>query len=296
MITFRYHVVTLVAVFLALGVGVLFGVSFIDQSTVEGLRSAQTRLGARNEALRDRIVALEKEAEAYRAYVSSSRDLIVRGALRDHPVLIIAFESTPVASVDVVVQTIQLAGARVGGPVTLSDLLDLKTDEGRRRLAAVLGLTTTEPRALSDTLVAQLTAAATGGDVTLLERLIDGGLASGRPPAAAEGPEAAPAGPARAVVIVGGESSRELNDRLALPLTRALAGAPVLTAVVEAQSNSLNLVGPLRQAGDLNVITVDGVDTPLGQAALAAGLRAGFDGQFGNYGLGPGATSALPAG
>jgi hypothetical protein len=156
-------------------------------------------------------------------------------------------------------------------------------------------LASTDPKTLSDTLVAQLTAAATGRDLTVFQRLIDGGMASGRSPAVPAGIEGAPE-PARAVVIVGGESSRELNDRLALPLTRALAGAPVLTAVVEAQSISLRLLGPIREAGDLNVITVDGVDTPLGQAALAAGLRAGFEGQFGNYGLGPGATTALPAG
>jgi hypothetical protein len=296
LITFRYHVVTLVGVFLALGVGVLFGVSFIDQSTVEGLKGAQTRLGARNEELRDRIVALEKQNEAYRTYVSSSRDLIVRGALRDHPVLIIAFESTPVASVDAVTQTIQLAGARLDGPVTLSDMLDLKTDEGRRKLASLLEASSTEPRTLSEGIVSRLAAAATGRDLTFLQTLIDGGMASGRLPAAGSVPEDARPELAGAVVIVGGEGSKELNERLVMPLTRALAGGPVTTAVTEAESVSLRVVGPLREAGDLNVITVDGVDTPLGQAALAAGLQAGFQGQFGNYGLGDGATSALPAG
>jgi hypothetical protein len=295
LITFRYHVVTLVAVFLALGVGVLFGVSFIDQSTVEGLKNAQTRLGARNEVLRDRIVALEKETEAFRTYVSSSRDLIVRGALRDHPVLVIAFESTPVSGVDAVNQTIQLAGARLDGSVTLSDRLDLRTDESRRRLAPLLGASSTEARLLSEAMVSQLTAAAAGRDGTAFQKLIDNGMASGRPPAASPREGAAPEA-TRAVVIVGGEGSKELNDRLALPLTRALAGEAVTTAVVEAESTSLRLLGPLREAGDLNLITVDGVETPLGQAALAAGLRAGFGGQFGNYGLGDGATSALPAG
>lgn len=288
--------VTLVAVFLALGVGVLFGVSFIDQSTVEGLKGAQTRLGARNEDLRDRIVALEKETEAYRAYVSSSRDLIVRGALRDRPVLIMAFESTPVSSVDAVVQTMQLAGARLDGPVTLSDLLDLRTDEGRRRLAQVLESSSTDPRMLSEAMVSRLSGAVTGRDPAFLERLIDSGLATGRRPAVSEGLETASPGLPRAVVIVGGQSSKELNDRLAVPLARALAGETAITAVVEAQSSSLSLLGPLREGGNLNMITVDGVDTPLGQSALAAGLRAGFDGQFGNYGMGPGATTALPSG
>ena len=38
MINFRFHLISLVAVFLALGVGVAMGASFIDRATVDSLR------------------------------------------------------------------------------------------------------------------------------------------------------------------------------------------------------------------------------------------------------------------
>jgi hypothetical protein len=295
LISFRYHVVTLVAVFLALGVGVLFGVSFIDQSTVETLRNSQTRLGARNEVLRERVVALEKERDALNTYVASSRDQIVRGALRDRAVVMLSFDSTPVPSVEAVAGTIQLAGGALEGSVTLSDRLDLRSEDGRRRLATVLDAPSNGVEALSDLAVSRLVQAFSGRDDTaFLQKLADDGLASGRLPATGTGAETA-AGQGRAVVIVGGNGSRELNDRLLLPLARSLAAVPMVTAVVESGSAPLRVLAPLREESGLRVVTVDGVDTPLGQAALAAGLRAGFEGQFGNYGVGAGATAALPA-
>ncbi len=268
----------------------LFGVSFIDQSTVETLRNAQTRLGTRNQQLRDRIVALENESESLKAYVSSSRDAVVRGALEGRSVVIVGFESTPASTVEAVVGTIELAGGRVDGSLTLSDRLDLRTDDGRRRLAAVLESPSLEARGLAELAVAQLTAALAAGDAAFLRQLIGTGLATGTPPSGE------PASLGRAVVVAGGRGSRELNERIALPLVRSLASSPVVTAVVEAGSTSLQMLTSLRQDSGLRVVTVDGIDTPLGQAALATGLRAGFGGQFGSYGFGPGATTALPAG
>ena len=61
MITFRYHVVTLVAVFMAIGVGVLFGATFIDQNIVDGLRASQARPGQKVMAPGDREWNFEAE-------------------------------------------------------------------------------------------------------------------------------------------------------------------------------------------------------------------------------------------
>lgn len=296
MISFRYHVVTLVAVFLALGVGVLFGVSFIDQSTVETLRNTQARLGARNETLRERVVALEKERDTLNTYVASSRDRIVRGVLRDRAVVILSFDSTPVPSIEAVAATIQLAGGALDGSVTLSDRLDLRSEDGRGRLATVLGSQSNDVRALSELAVTRLVEVLSGRDETaFLQKLVDDGLASSRlQPLGQTAPDTAP-DEGRAVVIVGGTGSKELNDRILLPLARALAAIPTVTAVVEGGSAPLRVLTPLREESGLRVVTVDGVETPLGQAALAVGLRAGFEGQFANYGVGAGATAALPA-
>jgi hypothetical protein len=41
MINLRYHIVSLTAVFLAIGIGLAFGSSFLDQATVDGINLAE---------------------------------------------------------------------------------------------------------------------------------------------------------------------------------------------------------------------------------------------------------------
>lgn len=287
MITFRYHVVTLVAVFMAIGLGVLFGATFIDQNIVDGLRAAQVRLGDRNESLRDRILELERQNEAVETFASSTRDLIVRGALEDVSVVLVSFEATPGESLDAVRQTLTLAGGRFDGHVTLSDALDLRSEENRERLAAALGSNSDDAEALSQTLVTELGTALLGQNPNFLSRLVESELAS--TPVAI----AAPLEPAPVVVVVGGEIPRELTNRVAVPLLR-LFGETGTVAAAAAAGTEVNLLRQVRDDSDLRAVTVDSIDTPLSQSALAIGLRAALTGQFGHYGLAEGATTALP--
>jgi hypothetical protein len=291
MITFRYHVVTLVAVFMAIGLGVLFGATFIDQNIVEGLEAAQVRLGTRNETLRQRILELEKQNEAMTAFAASVRDQVVGGTLEGLPVVLLSMDSTPGDVRDAIDQTLTVAGARFAGRVTLSDDLDLQGDDARRRLAAALGTTATQPAALSELLATQISGELLGGNPPVIQRLIENGLAGGQiaPAAPAEGqPPATPL-----VVLVAGSYTRELNDRLTVPLVEALAAAPVVTAVAEPGTEARTL-RPLRD-GSVEVVTVDGAETPVSQAAVAMGLRAALGGQFVSYGTAEGATTVLPS-
>lgn len=292
MITFRYHVVTLVAVFMAIGLGVLFGATFIDQNIVEGLEAAQVRLGTRNETLRQRILEQEKQNEALTAFAASVRDQVVGGTLEGVPVVLLSMDSTSGEVRDAIDQTLTVAGARFAGRVTLSDDLDLQGDDARTRLAAVLGTTSTQPAALSQLLATQISGELLGRNPPVIQKLIENGLAGGQiapPPAPAEGqPPATPL-----VVLVAGSYSKELNDRLTVPMVEALAAGPVVTAVAEPGTEARTL-RPLRD-GSVEVVTVDGAETPVSQAAVAMGLRAALGGQFVSYGTAEGATTVLPS-
>ena len=46
MINFRFHIVSLTAVFLALGIGLMLGTTFLDTATVDSLRERQEELEA----------------------------------------------------------------------------------------------------------------------------------------------------------------------------------------------------------------------------------------------------------
>jgi hypothetical protein len=288
MITFRYHVVTLVAVFMAIGLGVLFGATFIDQNIVDSLRATQARLGDRNETLRGRIVDLEDENEALQTFTGSTRDIVVRGTLQDVPVVLVTFESTPGDALDAVRETLTLAGARTDGQLTLSDRLDLKSQENRDRLATALGSSSTDAAELSEELVAQLGPALEGRSPAFLTKLLEAELASA-PVALPSAPsEAAPA-----IIMVGGEIPNEVSERIALPLARYLGSARTVAAAVE-DGVELGLLEHIRDDSDIRVTTVDSIETPLGQTALAVGLQGALTGRYGHYGRGEGATTALP--
>lgn len=288
MITFRYHVVTLVAVFMAIGLGVLFGATFIDQNIVDSLRATQARLGDRNETLRGRIVDLEDENEALQTFTGSTRDIVVRGTLQDVPVVLVTFDSTPGDALDAVRETLTLAGARTNGQLTLSDRLDLKSEENRELLATALGSSSTDAVELSEELVAQLGPALEGRSPEFLTKLLEAELASA-PIALPSAPsEAAPA-----IILVGGDIPREVSERIALPLARLLGSGQTIAAAVE-DGIELRLLEPIRDDSDIRVMTVDSIETPLGQSALAVGLQGALTGRFGHYGRGEGATTALP--
>jgi hypothetical protein len=292
MITFRYHVVTLVAVFMAIGLGVLFGATFIDQNIVSGLEAAQVRLGTRNETLRKRILEQEKQNEALTAFASSVRDQVVRGALDGRPAVLLALDSTPVDVRDAVEATLALAGARFVGRLTLAEELDLQGEDARRRLAAALGTTSTQPVALSELLVAQISGELAGRNPPIIQKLIDSGLIGGQMNPVTPPAEGQPVASPLAVLVAGG-SSKELNDRLLIPLVESLAEGSVVAAVAEPGPDE-EILRPLRDRS-IQVVTVDNAETAVSQAALATGLRMALAGQFGAYGTGEGATTILPS-
>ncbi|MGQ0678534.1 MAG: copper transporter [Actinomycetota bacterium] len=310
MITFRYHVVTLVAVFMAIGLGVLFGATFIDQNIVEGLEAAQARLGARNEDLRNRIVDLQRNNDALTVFADSTRTFSVKGSLAGRDVLLLSFDSTPPELLEGTTGTLAAAGARIAGTVTLSDQLALGDEAVRRTLGEALDVESLQAQTLAQELVARLVAESRG-EQGVLQRLIDAGLAQGQvssvqagsEPSPAEtktppetpAPDQSPAAPAApGVVILAGTTSRPITQQLVMPLARALAEAMV-PAVVAESGEGLRIVTELRQQ-EVATVTVDGAETSVGQTALAHGLRVAFAGQPGRFGSAEGATTAIPAG
>ena len=58
MIDFRYHVVSIIAVFLALSVGLVLGASFLKEAAVSGL-DTQVQDLARNNRIEERLAQLK---------------------------------------------------------------------------------------------------------------------------------------------------------------------------------------------------------------------------------------------
>lgn len=295
MINFRYHVVSVVAVFLALGLGVLVGSSFIAEGTVKFLEATQRRLEDTNDNLKNDNGDLEDRVDALSGFAEAGRDSLVKSVLQNRPVLVVRFDGTPDEVIQEVVLTLQKAGARIDGIYRFSDNLDGSSDSRRRQIALALESSATDP-ALHTTLVDRLAATLSGQTPGMLQRLLTAGLAEQE---SVEGVEARPpaevASAGTAIVLVNGEPDGEdgLETQFSLPLIRALSLTTVV-AVGEVGSDVMEVAGPLREDPELKVVTVDGVNSPVGQAALVLGVQGALNGRFGHYGSGKGASSLLP--
>lgn len=170
MINLRYHIVSITAVFLALGIGLALGVTFIDKATVETLQSQvdkmeQTLDDSRSQAaaVRQQLRELQTERQALAEQGPSQ---LFRGHLTGVPVVMVATRGVDRDEVQRIQQALTTAGADVNGTLWLTDRLDLDKSNEVDDLAKVLGTSTQSPaglqRTLADRLGAVLTDAAGG--------------------------------------------------------------------------------------------------------------------------------------
>ncbi len=157
MVNFRYHIISIVAVFLALGVGVVMGSAVIDRAVVGTLREQQAAIARRidevlqeNGHLQARLAEQQQTAEQL-ADEGSQR--LLSGALTGVPILVVAVNGAESSALDDVVETLRTADADYEGTVKLTERLALTSDEQRRDLARALGApeesSVTELRALA---------------------------------------------------------------------------------------------------------------------------------------------------
>lgn len=297
MINFRYHVVSLVAIFLALGLGVLIGSSFIAESTVKFLENSQRRLEETNDRLKEDLRASDRLTSAFSEFAEMSKESAVRGTLPNRAILFLSFDNTPEESVRETAATLQQAGARIEGSLRLSDGLDGTTEPKRKRIALALETSVTEEGPLRTLLLTRLAETLSGKAPGFLQRLVVAELANQLdiPGSQLKKAESLPSSGSAIVLVAGtADGKSTMEQQFALPLILSLAEAQVVMAVCEADSEAMELLGPLRDHSALRIVTVDGVGGPVGQAAVALGLQAAIGGRFGHYGLGKGASSLLP--
>jgi hypothetical protein len=145
-INLRYHIVSITAVFLALGIGLTLGSTFLDRVTVDTLKNqldtveAQVgETGAENERLSGRVDALE-ERDDHLAEELPER--LFDGHLETVPVLVVAARGTEESLVEATVATLSAAGAQVAGTWWLTDRWALDDEDEVGELATLLDLST----------------------------------------------------------------------------------------------------------------------------------------------------------
>jgi outer membrane murein-binding lipoprotein Lpp len=290
-ISLRYHVVSIAAVFLAIAVGVVLGASGVSDRLLSSVVSRSEDLGGQVQQLtaeRDGLAAAGRGAEEFAARIGPAA---VRGLLPGRAVSIVAVGADP-ADRDAVASLVGAAGATVAGEV---DLTAAVADPGRadqlRELTAQLLPAGARLPAATDT------GSLAGG--------LLGGVLLG-PAAKPESRQAVLAGLAAAGFVVPGPSpgpadlilvltggaldgvdaseSAAVTARLAAQLDRSGAGA--VLAGRTGSADATGAVGVARAdpgiAGGLS--TVDDVDSGSGRVSAVLALREQLDGRAGRYG------------
>ena len=89
MIDFRYHLVSIVAVFLALAVGIVVGSSALQPGVIRALRAASTHEKKQIDSLLQQQRALKQQVSADQVFAQASASRLLPGLLAGENVVIV---------------------------------------------------------------------------------------------------------------------------------------------------------------------------------------------------------------
>jgi len=120
MINFRYHVVSLTAVFLALAVGLVLGSTVLNGPMLDALESRVNTMGRENSQLREQVAFLEEEVNREQVWADEAAPALLAGTLTGRRVgLLVTPAGRDYAAG--VAEKLELAGAIITGTVALTD-------------------------------------------------------------------------------------------------------------------------------------------------------------------------------
>ena len=156
MLNLRYHVVSLVAVFLALGIGVIVGVTVINRGIVDQLQKRLDSVEQSDRKTRTENDRLATQLGMWNRFVDQGRTELLTDQLRDVPVLLVGVDGVARKPVDDLRSSLVDAGARVEGTVWLTDKLNLHSQADANALATALGIPEDTPDVVRATALSKL--------------------------------------------------------------------------------------------------------------------------------------------
>jgi len=294
-------VVTIVAVFLALAIGLLGGAAFVQPALQEELQNQTDRL-RRDLADRTREIGdLREQIGALGGFAEAALPYLTIGKLTSTPVVLV----TQVGVEDEVLaqakESLTDAGARILTTVSATDELVSDDPATHEQLALMLGAPTAAaeelPGLAAEALAQRLSNPQVIGDDILAELLSAGFLAPvDAGPSAATLDEIGADGQV-VVVLSGGRGEQPVlaPEAFAVPLADQLAGLGVPVAAGESLLSDYDFVSLIRSNGTEGTVTVDDLDQTIGAAALVLGLEELLaTGNGGAYGVKDGAEPLPP--
>jgi hypothetical protein len=316
-IDFRYHVVSLISVFLALAVGIALGAGPLKETIGDTLTGQVQALRTEKDALRSDLDDASADLKDSRSYIDAAGPQLVADSLTDRRVVVIELGTISGSIRTGVDERLKQAGATVTGHAALTDAWADPDQRSFRQalvgnLVQFLDPAPTQEEGLESELAAALVQGLVGADPAspdamtqdasyLLEILSTGDnpLVSFAEPIST---------PADAVVVIAATRATPTTDASPTAAPTADDLAPELSVVAAAQkfSEGAVLVDGPRGAGSLTdaimgddalastLTTISDSTDVTAQVNAPLALAARIGGKNGHYGFGAGETVIPP--
>jgi hypothetical protein len=314
-IDFRYHLVSLIAVFLAIALGLVIGATQLSGPVLDNLRGQVSSLQEDKRELEDTTQGLQTQVDSDQAFQSAVAPTLVQGALAGRSVLfVLASEEVTTDTVEEVTALVTDAGGTVTGQITLQPgygdpatqpaLQSYVTSPAGRPAGVELPETDDTGQLVAALLAQVLVVPPAGGapvpaapDASAVSTVLAGLQALDV--LSRDSDSVTPAD--FAVVLTGGAPTGEdAADRtgtlLDLVIALDAAGSGAVVAGDAASAGENGLVGAVRADPDVAaaVSTVDNVTGPAGQVSTVLALAGEGQGTSGAYGSGEDAQPVPP--
>ncbi len=298
MIDFRYHLVSIVAVFLALAIGIVVGATALKPAVTQQLAKEAAAEAKRNRSLYAHNQQLKNEIAADESFAAAAEGTLLRDLLSGQSVVLVLAPNTDGGTVAGVTRALQRAGATLTGQVVLtSQFFDTSAVNEQAMTAAATQLappglvppkSAADPQISGQQAVAQVlaeTVAQKDGLATLTQpqvrRVLSGlGTAGFVQVKGASGGSSLAGQATMAVVMIPGTVPPAKTSG---PFNLALVS---LTQDLQETTRATLMAGPLLGSGPRSAIqavtsgsagaaltTVDNAETVVGQIIVAQALR-----------------------
>lgn len=302
MINFRYHLVSLTAVFLALAIGLVLGTAALNGPASDFLQDQVSSLREQNDTVRKSLEQLQSQLDQEEQFAKEVAPTALAGKLAQKNVLLLTVAGADEKDVQGATEMLALTGAKVTGQLDLTDNF-INPDNRNELLDLVNKLLPKNVANLPNNVDGVETASALLGAVLM-----------------AAGPEVTPeeqkrtlAGFTTAQMLMGkdtftGERAHAIMVIAPRPYTdsqAALRNKYVVTIASQFDKYGSALLAMPVAGGAVSIVrddpalnqtmsTVDNISTPQGQMAACLGLASDLAGKPGDWGSGAGAESNVP--
>jgi hypothetical protein len=307
-IDFRYHLVSIVAVFLALAIGIVLGSTALQGDTVDVLRSTSNYLQNKLNEANAANQSAEAQVSAGNTFLQTAEPKLLKDTLTGMRIVLVTEPGAPSSVIGGIQQAAGYAGAAITGTIALQPKFNDLSGTTRASLSSLNGhLSSTDGIPLAAATDTQ-TAFQQGAAQLIADAILE--KATGQPVLTAQNAQGVlkayeeggylavssgtpTAGAALAVIVTPPGSTADgpsdPADEILLALSAQFAQASAATIVagptIKAPVSS-SAISVLRNSGvSGQVSTVDNADTRLGQIstiwALAGQLQGGKPSSYG---------------